>query len=228
MSALQENLDPDIDRTIEHAKTGHATVQQVIPFIDTKTGVLLTYSFAALLGPFWLMQAIFGADCMSASKLQTNYQHNHSCFIVVAGVVSISVISWALCVYACLQSVSPRRPPPNLEKRHLILFPYIAISEIPQVKIRYNKLSAGLSDNEILGEYEVQLLRIGLICHQKIYWHRFACHAFMAQLLFPMLLHLGILTFILCRKSSKFLGKPIKWTFKKAWDAVRWLPPFRS
>jgi hypothetical protein len=191
------DLDIRLTRSLEHAKQGHANVQHVISFIDTKTGILMTYSFAAIAVPLWLMKSSV-ENVKTLEALWSLATANP----VVSLVVAFSASCWVCCVTFCMESLTPSSPP---KPGRLMLFPHFTEAEREKAEKTYRKQMEDANWADLTREYSSQLAALGVICDRKMRNHRKACLAFRWQLIFPGVLHL----FLVCCVSFK------KWRRRK-------------
>lgn len=185
METTTPNPDGGLTRAIDHARQGHAHAQQVITFVDTKSGILLTYSFAVVAGPLWLLQSACEGAPTWDKIWEIFHAHPWTCFWG-----SASLLAWLACVTCCLESVSPRKPP---APRRLMLFPYFPLERFAQYEAEFQEQMRSFSLNDEVAEFSRQLAVLGVICERKVFWHRMACGAFRWQLIMPGVVHLIVI-----------------------------------
>jgi hypothetical protein len=163
--AVQPGPGPDAD-TIAHAKAGYANAQEVIRFLDTKAGALvgvvsLAIGLPLLVGQWWL--AVPDTSPFSVRGLTRNAP---LCCDVAIVLTLAGVAAGTAGVLALLRGLNARHP--FRRAGVSVLFPSFDPAKRTRSAHRsFARLRRGLSFNEISGDYEMQLRRIGAILHEK-------------------------------------------------------------
>jgi general stress protein CsbA len=183
---------PDLSAALQHAKDSYTNLQSVIQFVDTKSSHLIAImgiSVAGLAaGPFWLVGSEGGSKCLSV-LLSSNNEYwviLPWVFALLAGLCSI--------IFALL-SVTAKKPDhvdacfgastEDLTRgwpKHVALFPVSHPSEIKDVAKKVGLLSQGMSQKQIIREYERQLIVVGAILFSKITFHRYSALSLVVHL----------------------------------------------
>lgn len=206
-----EQVEPNV--LLDHLRTSHANAQDVIKFIDTKTGVVTGLVSLALAFPFLLGQYFVG-ESFDSSRWQLLYESHPTLSISVFTAFSWSLTCGVVSIYCSLVSLMARPPslwdkPIEIEKaRFCILFPFHAAAHANHARAYYSKITGGLTNKELLGEYEYQLEQLGSIVERKIYWHRRAATLFVLQLILPatFMIPIWLTKKLLCVLTVLWLG----------------------
>ncbi len=172
-----------IDDTIKHAKSGYENAQNVIKLIDAKAGILIGLSTLAagfLVSVFkWYVEidpSKGGANFLAAVA-------KHPAFIHWAAFLGVlSLIAALGCIGACVWSVVARSRPDNLQMPFSVLFPAYPQDKEREAAEFFRWKLRGMSQTEMLIEYEDQIRVLGLILSKKLKHNRIASIAFLVQL----------------------------------------------
>jgi hypothetical protein len=106
------------------------------------------------------------------------------CATILFGFCVVSIGLGIISLWLVVKCVAPRAPRIGVRLKHSMLFPmYHEGQEIAQAREHFAKLERGLTQKEIAGEYEAQLLNLGAILQKKMQYQRWAANAFLGQLL---------------------------------------------
>lgn len=152
--------------TIEHARFGNTNAQETIRFIDTKIGVALAFLGAICGGAYNIWST--SIKSLAFNGITMDWM---SVFITLSVLCFIGfIVCLVRAVHFCCKGLSPR--PPNTEGnkvKHSILFPYIPNNDFSkEYRAGVNKLTTGMSDEEILSEFEDQSVVLGQIIAAKL------------------------------------------------------------
>jgi len=170
--------EKNLTATLDHAKTGYQNAQDIIKFIDTKTGAVTGLCTLAIGGVLGLVTWFFGLE-EGCRLLVLNIFHPCVAAIVLLG---LSPIAGAGSLVFSLLSLIARSP---LTSGQTVLFPCLKKTggEWDGISQSYkNKIVAGMTATEIRDEYHDQILNVGIIVQKKIARHRWAVGFLMLQL----------------------------------------------
>ncbi len=157
---------PEFPETVEHARAGYANAQDVIKFIDTKSGVV-TGLITVMLGlPFVVIQwlAEQGDDAMLSLRRISEQSPVWSCASLV--VLVLGLFSGLIALWSALHGLLPRSPAGRAAVT--VLFPMFDPQKgKARARRSLARLPRGLSHKQILREYQHQLFRVGQILHEK-------------------------------------------------------------
>jgi len=169
---------------IKHAEHGCRNAQNIIQFVDTKAGVIAGFTFVGL---GVVLQGIKEFLCLSKDIqdcLVAAFKLHPACATILFGFCVISIGLGILSLWFVVQCVAARAPRIGLDLKHSTLFPiYHEVHELGRARDHFEKLKRGLTQAEIIQEYEVQLLNLGAILHKKMRCQHWAATAFLGQLL---------------------------------------------
>ena len=173
-----EGISPvNFERTLEHLKAGHENAQNVIKFIDTKTSFLFGASIVTM--GFILQAAKQYSQLPPAVGHAFNAHPYHFFVLIIIG--QLSLLAGGLCIWSCAMSLIPRHPAKKLKRTSMVLFPFFEGK--PSERQFCSQAGHGLTDREILREYEAQIWSLGLILRKKIIRHRRAVIMFLTQII---------------------------------------------
>jgi hypothetical protein len=194
----------DLRLTLEHAGRGYANAQDVIKFVDTKTGVITGLATLTTAAPIALFRWSAGLEGSLPANL-TNFQLHHPiCFIFICygflGGMALGALSIVMAMHG-LMARNPRRPYQGLleliQKAWLwlrrkprsrpssaiaVIFPIYRRHDTENARRYFKKVTVGMTMEEILHEHEFQLFEVGRILNQKITWNRRAVSALQLQI----------------------------------------------
>lgn len=203
---MADNLDSDSwTRTSAHFKDGYKNAGEAIRFVDTKTSVLTGLLMLTTAAPFTALKWSASLDAKYPSNLQ-NFQSSHpyAYAIILAG--SVLGIIFGICgVIFGVEGLSPRSPKKHyhgvfgaikrmsdiLSRKHSkkkdkppisVLFPFYKERDSILATKYFNRAAKGLSEKEILQEYEGQIAQVGRILCLKIECLQRAALCFKMQL----------------------------------------------
>lgn len=161
----------DWSGTLEHAKAGYQNAQDIIKFIDTKTGAVTGLSTLIIGGVFGIITWYFGLEV----DLRTTILNSHA-FFWASVLLGISLFAGFLSLISSLHSLVARCP-----CGPTILFPYVTKKQEKDPGF-YRQITDGMSSAHIRDEYRQQILTVGKILREKIRWHRCAVRMLFYQL----------------------------------------------
>jgi hypothetical protein len=173
---------PSLEFEIKHAETGYKNAQDIIKFMDTKSGVIAGFAFVGIGFVLQVTKEFLSSPTDLRSAVVDQFKSAWAWEYTIFALTVLSLIMGISCVYCVVQCITARPPhiPSNL--KHTILFPHCGTSDANYAREYYAKLKSGLTAAEVAAEYEHQLLNVGSILCQKITWHRRAANAFLLQL----------------------------------------------
>jgi len=153
--------------TLAHAQASYANCQDIIKFIDTKTGVIIGLVTLLLGLPLlvvkWLLEQESGAlISITAITEQSPLRSIVSLVILIFGIGAelLALINGAWVLLA---------RPSDTRAGTVILFPmFDPVKAKLEATESLMRLHRGLATTDILLEYEVQLYRLGQILHEKV------------------------------------------------------------
>jgi hypothetical protein len=125
--------------------------------------------------------------------IKNNFQVHPFLILVLMTLGVLSLLAGCLCIWCCVMSLVGRPPAKCLKQRYTLLFPYF--SGKPAEKTYYTKACSGMTQGEILKEYESQIWNVGLILRKKLIRHRWAGIMFLIQL---VILTMGGIVVLVC------------------------------
>ena len=168
--------DANADPTLGHARDGYAQVQEVIRFVDTKAGVLLGLVVLVTLVPVHAVQWIAG----DAERLKACIELSRVWLFSAWGIFGLSVAGLVLgeaSLWMAMECVAPRGRGPA---KASVLFP--VTTDAKELANIGRKLKRGMTAGDILGEYEDQLKRSGMILAIKMRRLGWAAFCFKMQM----------------------------------------------
>jgi hypothetical protein len=177
---------------MEHLRASHANVQDVIKFVDTKTGALTGLVTLILTFPF-LLARYFTGDNFDLAKWKNPFPAHPDFPTVALIVLSVSLLGGIASICCSLTSLVARPPsrwikPKNSQKdQFCILFPFYTPKQAPAAHEYFSKIVSGLTQKELLIEYQHQAEQLGSIVERKIRWHRRAALLLRVQLVLPLI-----------------------------------------
>jgi hypothetical protein len=164
-------------RTLEHAKAGYSNAQEVIRFLDSKAGALIGLSSVTTGLGLVVLKWFIELNERSPLSIQT-LTIKHPEYIYSAGIVTIvGILLGSIAILCCLHGLNARSPFRDRRdgRRPPVLFPmYNPDRHLRLAHESFAKITAGMSERDIAGEYEQQLKRVGAILHEKIACLRYA------------------------------------------------------
>ena len=173
-----ENTLENFENTFEHLKAGYANAQEIIKFIDTKTS-FLTGASALVIG--FVMEALKQYIVQVPPNIKHDFDSHPYLVCVLMVLGELSLLAGGICIWCSVLSLIARPPTKKLKRNCTILFPFY--SGKPSERDYCAKVSQGLTDKEILKEYEAQIWNVGLILQKKLFRHRWAGKMFLIQLI---------------------------------------------
>lgn len=163
---------------LDHAREGYRNAQDIIKFIDTKSGVLTGLSGVTAGGVIESLKWFFALTQQSRFEI---LHSDHAHLVVVALLMEVSLTCCAGCFFCVVTSVVAR--PPRQFQRYTILFPFLPLKNRRGAALYYRRIAKGMSREEIAREYQCQITAVGEILARKVLWHRRAVKCFVAQVL---------------------------------------------
>ena len=174
--------DAKLERTLEHARKGHGNAQDVIKLVDAKNSVFIGLSTLAAGFVFALLKwsLELPADRGNLGTFLSAYPGSRLWLLLPVGVTLIAAL---LCIGFCVWSTIARARPENLHHKVTVLFPAYP-KPSTEIAHEYFQISLrdGMTEAEVLAEYEDQLRVLGMILGQKLRFHRWAALTFLVQL----------------------------------------------
>lgn len=154
--------DKEFEKTVSHAQTALANVQENIRFIDAKVAGVLALVFAVVtLGISRLVVVKQVQACLDKVGIL-------GCLEVILGVLAVGALGFVV-FYAIKALVARESKNALIKGRHWILFPKIPQDNETAFHVEIsNRLKSGLKAEDILQEYADQLSILGGINHEKI------------------------------------------------------------
>ena len=178
MGTMQKLNMPNVDmppdaETIEHAKAGYANAQDVIRFLDTKTGAVMGLVTLSIGLPMLFGQWLAGLGEGSQFSLRALMAGSRLLCEISAGIAGLGFTAGAVALLYCLHGLNARTP--FGRGKVPILFPMFDPTGKTNAAHRsFARLRRKITNEEIIAEYEMQLRRTGSILHEKMRCLRFA------------------------------------------------------
>ncbi|MBP7828368.1 MAG: hypothetical protein KA248_00475 [Kiritimatiellae bacterium] len=168
----------DLHATLEHAQAGYQNAQDIIKFVDAKSGAVTGLCALAIGGVFGLLTWFLGLEetCRSFT-----IQLIHPCSAATL-LLALSPIAGAVSLAFSLLSLVAR---PQFTTARTVLFPCFKLTRKTRDEIDEayrNKIVGGMTKEEIRIEYHDQILNVGCILQRKIARHRVAVFFLVMQL----------------------------------------------
>lgn len=214
MSEDDLNSPVDPETLLSHLRSSHANVQDVIKFIDTKTGALTGLTTITLTVPYLVIKFFVGEEYKA--ELWCNPFPSIANFPLYGLILlGFSFLCGLLSICCSIESLVAR-PPSRWRadtgkgaspSRFCILFPFYSPNQTEEAKQYFSKIVSGLSRGELLSEYQHQTEQLGSIVQRKILWHRRAVGFFWGQLIFPIILMLpyNLLNFVILKLDEAWI-----------------------
>ena len=173
--------DIAFDRTLAHAQAGYANLQDIIKFVDAKTGVITGFVTLTLGAAVAALQWIFDRQpgdtfCYAEITARTP--------LLALTAVALAAAGIAFGVLALLNALNGLQARVKFDNSRLtLLFPVFPAARIRVARRCVARLKGGLSSKEILEDYEAQLLQAGRILYDKAHYLGRATLFFKWQLL---------------------------------------------
>ena len=145
------------DKTIEHAARGYANVQETIRFVDTKTQVvigLVTVTFGGLAAA---ALEVFSGDAPGIRAALLSPCICARLLMCLPWVVWLASGTLSL-IYSALSLIA--RPPGSVTPTALFPFIQAGSHANPDLDAAISQLAAGLSDAQIVAEYQLSTLMV--------------------------------------------------------------------
>jgi len=156
----------DKRETIEHAQFGNKNAQETIRFMDKKIGVALAF-ISAICGSAYSVWSNSGNALLSGvSKMDW--------WSVIMGLTILSLVGFLVflirVIHYCCKGLVPKSPESgNAKVRHSVLFPFVPCNgKVDDYREGIKKLTTGMTDQDILEEYEDQSVILGQILASKM------------------------------------------------------------
>lgn len=181
------------EKLMEHLRASHANVQDVIKFVDTKTGALTGLATLVSTFPFLIFRYFTGED-FDITKWKNPFPDHPSFPLVGLSLLGLSLAGGLVSIYCSLMSLTARPParwikPKNSQKdQFCILFPFYTPKQANHAHEYFSKIVSGVTQKELLTEYVHQMEQLGKIVERKVWWHRGAAIGFCVQLVLPLVI----------------------------------------
>lgn len=186
----EEHVPPE--KLMEHLRASHANVQDVIKFIDTKTGALTGLVTLISTFPFLIFRYFTGED-FDITKWKNPFPDHPNFPLIGLSLLALSFVGGLSSICCSLMSLTAR-PPSRWTKsktRHkdqfCILFPFYTPKQAVHAQEYFSKIISGFTQKELLAEYVHQMEQLGRIVELKVRWHRRAAMCFYIQLVLPLI-----------------------------------------
>ena len=191
----------NISETLTHAQKGYDTAQATIQLLDTKVGIIT--GFSTLMSGFVLAWAKWSVETTANpfSLLDlVDYSAAHR--LIFGALIIVNFAATFACILWTIWTVIARGRPKNLNERFLVLFPQYHKRDAKEACREFERKLQGMSQREILREYEDQLRVLGWILGAKLAAHSRATKALLVQVICVMFLILSAgLTWVFVGKS---------------------------
>jgi len=158
--------------TVEHAKAGYHNAQDIIKFIDAKTGAVTGIGTLAIGGVWGIIGFYFDLNA-EVRNIVTNYAP-----LYIPGIfIGVSLLAGVIALAFSMLSLIARGP----TSESTVLFPFVPPDNELNFEY-YDQLSHGMTQNQILTEYRIQIHTVGTILRKKMKWHRRAVLLLLIQL----------------------------------------------
>lgn len=173
-----------LEREIKHAETGYKNAQDIIKFMDTKSGVIAGFAFVGIGFVLQVAKEFLSIPTEMRSLVIDQFKSHPVWAYVIFAIALVSLAAGVACVWCVVRCVTARPPHITSNLKHTFLFPFYGTKsrDLDCAMAYYAKVKIGLTAAEIAAEYEIQLLNVGAILCKKITWHRRAANAFLLQL----------------------------------------------
>lgn len=170
-----------LESTLKHVEIGYKNAQDIIKFLDTKSGVIAGFAFAGIGFILQSLKEIIALkDPVKSALLSMFGQYSYpTCLLFSATIVSLFAgVASIWCVVRCVTA----RPPEKVSKlQHTFLFPFC--DKISAAQEYYKRIHTGIDLAGVADEYEHQILNVGSITCKKITWNRRAANFFLVELI---------------------------------------------
>lgn len=195
----EASFDPaavDYRLTLQHAINGHANAQDVIKFVDTKTGILTGLVAVTSAAPLALLQWSAALDPNLPASLSSFSRAHALVYDVLSYGLSIAMLLGGCSAVTAIHGLmarNPRRPYQGLveyiQKAWLwvrrkprarssstvtVIFPIYRPRDRTTAQAYFAKAMKGMSMSDVLREHQLQLGELGRILNRKIFCNRLA------------------------------------------------------
>ena len=172
--------DAVFKRTLEHAKLAFSHTQDVIKFVDSKCNVLTVLTTAISGFALTLAKWNFELPKTSAASYSLIFQNFPWAKWVMLPLFLVSLIASVVCITACLWSLIARSA---AKSTFSVLFPHPRnLSPNEHANLVAERMG-GISEGQILHEFNEQLRTLGIIVKEKINQSRMAGKAATVQII---------------------------------------------
>lgn len=186
----EEHVPPE--KLMEHLRASHANVQDVIKFVDTKTGALTGLVTLISTFPFLIFRYFTGED-FDIAKWNNPFPDHPNFPLIGLSLLALSLAGGVASIYCSLMSLTARppsrwiKPKTSHKDQFCILFPFYTPKQAGHAHEYFSKIITGITQKELLTEYVHQMEQLGSIIERKVRWHRYAAAGFCVQLVLPLL-----------------------------------------
>lgn len=172
-------MNPDHEQTtLDHVKVAYANAQETIRFIDTKAGALTGLLTLAVGLPIWVVQWLSEQQAEDAA-LHVGLDKCEPYILIIGFLAwSCGIMAGVISLWLVLDCISARLP--SRRRKSVVLFPMVSGHHSAYAIAR--RLTAGMSTQNIIGEYRTQCLRVGAILAKKVIKFNRAMLWFKAQI----------------------------------------------
>ncbi|MCB1225715.1 MAG: hypothetical protein KDK99_07905 [Verrucomicrobiales bacterium] len=213
------------DKLMEHLRASHTNVQDVIKFVDTKTGALTGLVTLLSTLPFFIIRYFTGEE-FDITKWENPFPNYPYFPMAGLSLLTLSFTGGLVSICCSLMSLTARppsrwiKPKTSHSDQFCILFPFYTPKQAEHAHEYFSKIVTGFTQNELLAEYVYQVEQLGSIVERKVRWHRRAAIGFYVQLVLPLVVvfpyHTARYTWLLLVSLSGWIGR--------AWAAFRTSP----
>lgn len=186
----EEHVPPE--KLMEHLRASHANVQDVIKFVDTKTGALTGLVTLISTFPFLIVRYFTGED-FDITKWKNPFPDYPNFPLVGLFLLALSFAGGLVSICCSLMSLTARppsrwiKPKTSHKDQFCILFPFYTPKQANHAHAYFSKILSGFTQKELLAEYVHQMEQLGSIVERKVRWHRRAAIWFCVQLVLPLI-----------------------------------------
>jgi hypothetical protein len=175
-----------LELAVKHAEAGYRNAQDIIKFLDTKSGVIAGFAFVGIgLILQVLKEFIEARDSVKTSTMIFFENLPHSTLLIIVFITTFSLLCGIASIYYVVRCITARPPSDISELKHTFLFPFFDEKcDLESAMEHYKKINDGFTLVEVAQEYEAQLLQVGSIICKKVKYNRLAANCFLGQLTF--------------------------------------------
>lgn len=210
----------DFQLTLEHATRGHANAQDVIKFVDTKTGILTGLVAVTTAAPLAILQWSAALDPKLPASLSAFRVDHLMCFNLLCYGLGVGMLLGGCSAVSAMHGLMARNPrrryqglleffqkiwlwvrrKPRSRSSSVVtvIFPIYRRKNQAAAKVYFDKAMEGMSANDVLREHKLQLFELGRIVNRKIFCNRMAVSFFELQVFTYFLIGFGVMILLKC------------------------------